>query len=320
MQNQSSPHPKYFEYSIQPGDTFSGIMTKMYGVAPGDSRYAKSKEYVLSINPQIKNPDLIRAGDIIRLGEYPWNKNTNTKPSPGKTLISKSVPRHYWDAYWALTWMEHHSNALTIPGSIAFGATSNLFSPGNQSLISEINEIYAQYKTNKITKGQYDYRRRIALDRLRNNLGPAEKWLFGDKTTHEAIRIARRGGVPATAHISKQVSRISKIAKYARNGGIVLTGVGLAASCMEIADTSNKQEKNEIFVETVTSTGTGAIVGAVVGLFLISNPIGWGTALLLAVGSTAVSYSAGKLGRYAYTTSGTKVDLVSGTGVGSICR
>jgi hypothetical protein len=219
-----------------------------------------------------------------------------------------------------LSWLEHNSKALTIPGSIAVGATSNLFSPGNQSLVTEVSDLYAQYKAGEITKGQYDYRRKVALDRLRNNLGSAEKWLFGKKTTHESIRIARRGGVPATAHITKHADWIGKIAKFARSGGIVLTGVGLTASCMEIANTSSQQEKNEILVETVSSTVVGGVTGFAVGLFLISNPIGWGTALVLAVGTVAASYGTGKVIRNAYSTSGNKIDFVTGTGVGSICR
>jgi len=59
-----------------------------------------------------------------------------------------------------------------------------------------------------------------------------------------------------------------------KHGGIVLTGVGLTAACMQIA---NAQEKNEIFVETIASTIAGVGLGFAIGVFLISNPIGWGT-------------------------------------------
>ena len=89
---------------------------------------------------------------------------------------------------------------------------------------------------------------------------------------------------------------------------------------MQIANAADAQEKNEIFVETIMSTGVGVIAGATIGLFLISNPIGWGTAIVLAVGSTAASYAAGKFTRFVYTQSGTKIDLVSGIGVNRICQ
>ena len=96
--------------------------------------------------------------------------------------------------------------------------------------------------------------------------------------------------------------------------------VGLTAACMQIANAADAQEKNEIFVETITSTTAGVIAGATIGLFLAFNPITWGAAIVLAVGSTAASYAAGKFTRFVYTQSGTKIDLVSGIGVNRICQ
>jgi hypothetical protein len=222
--------------------------------------------------------------------------------------------------FWALSWLEHNSNFLTVPGSIAFGASSNLMSPGNVGLIDEVSDLYAQYKIGKLSKSQYSYQRKVLLDRLKNNIGPIEKLLFGNKTTHESIRIARSGGVPATAHIAKHAARINTLAKVTRNGGLVLAGVGVAASCMQIANTEDQSKKNEILVETVVSTVVGLAGGVMVGVFLVSNPIGWGVALVLATGSAAVSYGAGKVAVAAYDASGRKVDFINGTGVGRICQ
>ena len=99
-----------------------------------------------------------------------------------------------------------------------------------------------------------------------------------------------------------------------------MVGVGLTASCMQIAKATKKSEKNEIFVEAITSTSVGVLGGAIVGIFLVSNPIGWGAALVIAVGSTAISYGAGKLGRTMYDIYGNKIDIVSGMGVNKICK
>ena len=57
-----------------------------------------------------------------------------------------------------------------------------------------------------------------------------------------------------------------------------------------------------------------------IGLFLVSNPVGWGTAIVLAVGSAALSYGSGKLARYTYDTTGSQIDFVSGSGIGRICK
>jgi len=139
--------------------------------------------------------------------------------------------------------------------------------------INFIGDHYADYKTDKITKGQYDARRKKALDQLKENIGPMEKLLFGNHTPHERIRIARAGGIPATAHITQQADRLKHLGSMSRHGGIVLAGVGLTAACMQIASITDTKEKNEIFVETITSTTVGAVAGSVIGLFLYSTPL-----------------------------------------------
>lgn len=193
-------------------------------------------------------------------------------------------------------------------------------SPGNISLIEEVGNLYAQYKSGQISRGQYDARRALRLDQLSQNIGPIERLLFGDQTPRQAIRIARGGGVPATHNITSNANRLRRLSSYGKYGGYVLGGVGVAASCMQIGDTDDRQEKNEIFVETVTSTVMGGLAGIAVGAFLVSNPVGWGTALVLAAGSAAASYGAGVASRRAYTVWGDEVDFVSGMGVDSICR
>jgi len=44
--------------------------------------------------------------------------------------------------------------------------------------------------------------------------------MFGKNTTHQSIRIARSGGVPATAHIAKHADRLKNIVTVGRSGGI----------------------------------------------------------------------------------------------------
>lgn len=323
---------QYYEYQIRSGDTLSMIIFRMFGFAQSDSRYKKTQQYVLSLNPQIKDPNKIKSGDMLRLGVLPPIKspikqvvqNVSSSPvahlSQQNNFVTRRVKSRDMDNFWALSWLANNANYLTIPGSIAAGATVNLASPANVALMTQINDYYADYKSGKITKGQYDRLRKISLDKLKTNIGPFEKWLFGNKTTHEAVRIARGGGVPAGANIAKHADRLNTLASVGRVGGYVLIGVGMTASCMQIANTQSRQEKNEIFVETITSTGIGLGLGIIVGMFLISSPIGWGTALVLATGSTALGYASGKGAREAYSLLNTKIDLVSGMGIDSICR
>lgn len=232
----------------------------------------------------------------------------------------KDVSRQDEADFWLLSWLAERSNHLVIPGSVALGAQTNLLSPGNVRLIEQVSDLYADYKAGLITKGQYDYRRKQSLDRLRQNIGPFDRWLFGNQTPHEVVRIARHGGVPATQNIQNQASRLTRLAAYGKSGGYVLAGVGVVASCREIANSDSRQEKNEIFVETVAGTTAGAVTGFAVGLFLVTNPVGWGTAVVLAAGSAAVGYASGRFSRTAYTLSERKVDFVSGLGVDALCQ
>jgi len=311
----------YYEYKIKNGDTFSGIIHSMFGLVLNDTRYAETVNYLLALNPQISNPDRIRAGDMLRLGVLPVTPQRKP-PTVRSPPVFMTQPTHPGDmkAFWALSWLEHNANLLTIPGSIATGAAVNLLSPGNVNLINEISDHYADYKTDNITKGQYDARRKKALDQLKENIGPMKKLLFGKHTPHKSIRIARAGGIPATAHITQHADRLKKLGVVSKYGGYALAGVGVTAACMQIASTIDTKEKNEIFVETITSTGTGLLIGGGIGLFLVSNPIGWGTAIVLAVGSVATSYLAGKGALIAYDTFGREIDFVEGTGVSGICQ
>lgn len=54
---------------------------------------------------------------------------------------------------------------------------------------------------------------------------------------------------------------------------------------------------------------------ALVGLFLVSNPIGWGTAIVLAADSTTVGYAARKGFKWTYNTADKKPDFITKTGV-----
>lgn len=326
-----------FEYRVKQNDNLSLIISKLYGVGPRSADYTKRLDQILLLNPHIKHPDLIQAGSLLRLTAATAQPEQLSCPRPITTLfpeapatavptielqdfVLQDIPVQDEHNFWMLSWLAQNSNYLTVPGSVATGAFSNLLSPGNIHLINNNSDLYAQYKIGGISKGQYDYRRRQNLNQLRSNIGPLERILFGNQTPQEAIRIARSGGVPATHNITQHADRLKRLSSYGRYGGYMLVGVGVAASCMQIGDTDSRQEKNEIFVETVASTGVGLVAGAAVTLFLVSNPVGWGAALILAAGSAAVSYGAGRGARKVYTLHGKEVDLVSGFGVDSVCR
>jgi hypothetical protein len=173
----------------------------------------------------------------------PLAQSNKKSPVSGNSPISKIVSPQDAENFWVLSWLEHNASLLTIPGGIGLGANGNLMSPANVGLITEVSDLYAEFNAGKITKNQYSYRRTLSLDKLKKNIGPMEKLLFGNKTTHKSIRIARSGAVPATSHIAKHVNKLNNLAKVSKFGDVALIGVGLTASCMQIANTTDKKEK-----------------------------------------------------------------------------
>ena len=63
-------HTTSYQYIIKSGDTLNTITQKMYGIPPADKQFPAAKAFLLSLNPQIKHPDRISAGHILRIDEY----------------------------------------------------------------------------------------------------------------------------------------------------------------------------------------------------------------------------------------------------------
>lgn len=316
----------HFEYTVRQGDTLHGILQKVYGVAPQSPEHGKSLQYLLALNPQIKDPNRIRAGDVLRLTEHLVSAASQGQQPPSSVvsapLISQGVPTTGPDGagFYAVTWLAENSNSFLLPGSTAAGFGAGLLSGGNLAYVHEMDNLYASYKGDTLSKGQYDYRRALALKKFQANVGPMERVLFGGSNSQQKLRIARAGGVPANANLVHHAARLKRLGQLANSGGLVLTGVGLAASCVQIANAADQREKNSIFVESAVSSGVSVMAGTALGLFLVSNPVGWGAALILAAGVTAWSYNSGKLARHVYDTSGTNYDLTSKLGISNICR
>lgn len=73
-------------------------------------------------------------------------------------------------------------------------------------------------------------------------------------------------------------------------------------------------------METVASTVVSGVTGLAVGLFFVSNPLGWGTAVVLTMGSAYASWSAGQYALKGYSKWAIEVDFVAGIGLDKVCR
>lgn len=314
----------HYEYRVRTGDTLGQIIYEMYGWTPHNqpATYRETVRGILAMNPHLSNPDSIRADDMLRLPDNPGSaslRRVGGAQYQGQEFVSDlQVPQSEREQIAALAWLAHNTNWLTIPGSIATGAGSNLLNPGNRQLLTDIGDLYAEYKAGRISKSVYHSRRATKIAEFRRNIGPLERFLFPHNGVAGALR-GNRGLLPSTL-TRTQVARLRRLAGHARNGGLVLMGVGITASCIQIAHTADRSEKSQIFVETVASSAIGVAAGGVISLLLASNPVGWGTAVVLAIGATGGSWLAGKGGVLLYDAFGNQVDLVSGLGVDKVCK
>jgi len=96
--------------------------------------------------------------------------------------------------------------------------------------------------------------------------------------------------------------------------------VGLGIACNEIANTDNKQKKNEILVESLGGLVGGGLFGYGATILFIGTPIGWVAALAIGVGTVVASHGGGAFLQHFYTTDLKHIDFATITNVNTVCR
>ncbi|MBX2808117.1 MAG: LysM domain-containing protein [Cellvibrionaceae bacterium] len=330
-------------YHVQAGDSLSQIIAKHYGIYHTEARYQTALAALMHFNPDIVDPNRIRAGQLIKL--MPLNEDRalshcavpedfyHTRTTPTRHRL-EPVDQYYLQrlqqylptqaeeqaAFWSLAWLQENYDILSISAGIGFNSFGGLVSQAHNAFIAEVKTLYTHYQQGALTKGQYDYRRQAALKHYANKLGPFEKFLFQGQTAQEAARINRSKALPATATIDLHLDRLNRLSRYAKNGGVLLTAAGVGMGCYHIAQTASQQTKNEIFVETFGSTVAGAGTGIALTLFFATTPAGWITALALGTAAAVGSWGAGKGLQALYSRSEQKIDFVSGLGIDELCN
>ena len=150
-------------------------------------------------------------------------------------------------------------------------------------------------------------------------IGPLDTLLFNGKTANQGLRISRKLSISATHDITQYADKLTKLSRLAAGGSVILAGVGVAMACKSIGDTDDRQEKNEILVETATTTLAG--VGVAVTLILVSNPLGWAVLIGIGVGTAVGGYLVGKgMAKFYSTSSFKEYDLVEMANVDELCN
>ena len=312
-------------YNVKAGDSLHRIIKTYHGsISLQQQNDIVSK--IMTDNPEIKNPNLIYSGQILIIDipqQYtampgfiraPIISADETIISTLKSDIQRSTPPEK-DLITSL--------APILLGTGATGLTMiDRTFKSNTSLLTEMVENYNDYKADKISKGQYDYRRKKLVNRIKAKLGPTNALLNGNRSPNEVLRISRKKVSVPTQVMTRQIGRMGRVARLASKGGAVLSIVGLGVACHDIANTDDKQRKNEILVESLGGVTGGLLYGAAVttSIIIIATPVGWLAGLVIGVGGILASYTGSEIAKSMYDIYGNNVDLISETGVKSICK
>ncbi len=310
----------YFHH-VAPGDTLSGIINSYY---PGNINRMKSQiEQVLIDNPTIKNPNIIKPGQLVVLRTASSNmclapvefKETNKV----KQLWSIMSP----ETQKAIKQTAPVYNGLTL--GLAGGGTA-LFTlektlKSNMSYLHGIPDAYKEYKSGAMSKYEFDKIRQLKLNQYTHNIGPmVDKAIYGDKKLKNAFKLKPGRSLNPTKSMTQHLNKLSKISNAASKGGVVLAGVGLAASCYQVSQAETLTEKNEIAVKAISSTISGIFVGGIATILLVGTPVGWGIILAVGVGSAAISYGTGEVTGYIYKSQFSDTDIVNSLGITRVCN
>lgn len=316
-----SPTQDLYFHHVAPGDTLSGIINSYY---PGQANRMQDQiKQVLIDNPGIKNPDVIKPGQLVVLR----TASTTMCLAPIELNETNKV-KHLWDIMNPETQKAIKETAPIYNGlslGLAGGGTA-LFTlektlRSNMSLLNGIPDAYHQYKSGAITKYEFDKIRTSKLDLYIKNIGPMiNKGIYGDSKVKNNFKLPPGRSLNATKSMTQHLNKLDKISNVASKGGVVLAGVGLASSCYQIAQSETLTEKNEIAVQAIASTTTGVLVGAAISIFLVGTPMGWGVILVAGTISAATSWGVGEVAGGIYKSQYSDVDVVNSLGINNICH
>jgi hypothetical protein len=303
-------------YRIESGDTLSAIVGRAYGGVD-----MTLIDLIVSMNPQILDPNIIMAGDMLAM------------PDPASLLLSgpivpQTVPTAEIARVSSAIGKTSAEEAAMILGLTKFSAESSdafleLTKRKLEASISPLQRMlrnYGKYKRGELTKGAYSYRRTSQIKMHTATLGAGlEDLLYNGKAPNEVLRIDLRKGTPRTINITETVSSAKKLANVAQKGIVVLKGVSLGIAVKEFYDADTNHDRARIVVEEAVSTGSQAVAAYAIGIMLVSTPVGWVGLAVIAVGTAALGYGAGKGAAALFDRYGRQLNLDTVTSVGKAC-
>lgn len=308
-------------YNVTPGDQLFQIMSDHYG----RGRFLEKKEILLrhvrQANPHIPNIDLIFPDQSVALPIYLGNEIVEAQPVLTEPVSARvgQVCRVFQGADAQTTgvlqtlndfaigandfasgyadYLKDNGNALNVLGTSysAVGSRAKAAASAYAMRTGEVAASYRLYKQGAITKGAYDYQRRLILDATDRQFGVLRKTVGstvgkGPAATRSVFRMSMNEtkvlqSSDDTMRLAKGVSSRAKIA------GRAFIGLTVAVAAVQAVNAETPRESTIIVAEAAGNVGATLAAGVVTAL-LISNPVGW----TACIGIAAISMGAGMLG------------------------
>jgi len=308
-------------HHVQSGDTLSGIISQYH--TDTTSKMSVLLQQVLADNPNITNADHIHVGQLVAIRTVVPQMCMGAIEPSGVSEI-----KQLWNLMDTIS-QDNIKQTSGIYNTLSLGMSGTgtaLFTlehtlKSNMGALNGIPDDYAKYKRKEITKYQFDKLRSQKLNSYAHRIGPGiESLIYGEGEIKEAFKLTPGRAIDATKPMVHHLNALKTIGHAAEKGGFLLMGLGLVASCFEIAETESLPEKNEIAVKTLTSTFIGVAGGYLLGIYLVATPMGWFTALGWGLISAGVSMGLGeKAGSY-YKSNFTDINVINALGISRVCN
>jgi len=308
-------------HHVQSGDTLSGIISQYH--TDSTTKMSVLLQQVLADNPNITNADRIQVGQLVAIRTVvPQMCMGAIEPS------GVSEVKQLWNLMDTMS-QDNIKQTSGIYNMLSLGLSGTgaaLFTlehtlKTNMGALNGIPDDYAKYKRKEITKYQFDKLRSQKLNSYAHRIGSGiETLIYGEGEIKEAFKLTPGRAMDATKPMVHHLNTLKTIGKAAEHGGTLLMGLGLAASCFEIAETESLPEKNEIAVKALTSTAVGIATSIAINVFLISSPVGWFVALGWGLVTAGISMGAGEKLGSVYRSHYTDVNVIDALGISHVCN
>lgn len=289
----------YVFYEVKRNDQLNKILMDHFG----SKEFARNKsalvKRIIQYNPNVVNVDRIFPGQIIMLPDMHPEVARSTNPAVPSpvirncSIVSERLKQADPFARDLIAGLDYREVAmeLTETGLLEF------IEDATKGAIPDMKRIVEEYELKERglrTKGQYDYRRSVAVRKIDYRLGPLHQLINPGKRPNEVLRINRHAAVRPQAIID-EVAKLERITKLAKNGSVVLKAAALTETGAKIHYAQTNEERTVLLFDAV-----GGFSGAALGAFLVgaavATPVGWVAIIALSTATAAASVAGGLAG------------------------